>query len=566
MKQYLQCPSDNITVFVWLFVLAILCSLALIANPGFYSHDELEKLDFIYRHGFADYLSEFVRFRDANQFEAERPVSFLIEGIVTLFLPAYPILVHLSDVIMHCIVSCLLFMAIIKFNGSRNLAWTSAIIMLINPLTAFSVGWSGALMDRLYILFGLVAFIYADSYLKNQGGWIKLGGILTASTLAILSKETAVILPGVLFIYIIQSPNFIQNKKFWIAFTIWSLPIIFFVLYRLSALFNTFDSGIESPYASSVSNIPEGLFVYLTYPFVPFLAEAHNWALQPAYYIWIAVALHISLLYAIWRVFSTKALLAYSFGYLLFIFPVLFIPIKAAHYLYGSGIAFSIALGGLISLENNSGFRYYKSLSLVLILFTSIHTLVLHNYFYRTGSCMKAIEHTIEGMYMNDGYPEKMTFLVEQDAPGYILRRYVATKKQIGAHFPVSFEVVDWDHRKEKTTQYQFNCDCLVYKLRDQEFTGIHWGPQSTTINTVPNIQPDGSAGIWIQVDDTNGYGELQVQFDGQPANFTVVQDNLITAAISPELFSQSGNFDITVKQITTGNEFPIGTLIIHEK
>lgn len=85
------------------------------------------------------------------------------------------------------------------------------------------------------------------------------------------------------------------------------------------------------------------------------------------------------------------------------------------------------------------------------------------------------------------------------------------------------------------------------------------WGPQSTTVNTIPNIQPDGNAGIWIEIFGFQGLGELQVLFSGLPAKITVVQPNLITAAITPDTFTRIGKYDVVIKQISTGIEYPVG-------
>jgi hypothetical protein len=87
-----------------------------------------------------------------------------------------------------------------------------------------------------------------------------------------------------------------------------------------------------------------------------------------------------------------------------------------------------------------------------------------------------------------------------------------------------------------------------------------NWGPQSTVVKNIPNQQPDGSAGIWIEISGAHELGEAQVLFSGEPAKKTVVQSKLITAAIGPENFTQVGNKEIAIKQVSTGKVFPVGT------
>lgn len=91
------------------------------------------------------------------------------------------------------------------------------------------------------------------------------------------------------------------------------------------------------------------------------------------------------------------------------------------------------------------------------------------------------------------------------------------------------------------------------------ELKVVNWGPQSAKIGTNPNKQPDGSIGIWIEVSGTQGLGEAQVLFSGQPAKSTSVQEKLITAAIATDQLAVAGDKEVVIKQIGTGKLFPVG-------
>lgn len=86
------------------------------------------------------------------------------------------------------------------------------------------------------------------------------------------------------------------------------------------------------------------------------------------------------------------------------------------------------------------------------------------------------------------------------------------------------------------------------------------WEPDSTKAGVVPNVQPDGGMGIWIEVLSTRNLGKAEVLFAGRPAKITAVQVKLITAFISPEELAAPGNKEVAIKQISTGNVFPVGT------
>ena len=93
----------------------------------------------------------------------------------------------------------------------------------------------------------------------------------------------------------------------------------------------------------------------------------------------------------------------------------------------------------------------------------------------------------------------------------------------------------------------------------------VDWGPQAMVLGDIPNKQPDGGLGIWIQVSGEPKLGELQIVFDGQPQS-TAVHEKLITASVSPKLLLQAGSKEITVKQVSTGRTSPVGVFIINSQ
>jgi len=295
-RNIFSCPENNGTVLVSILLVALATSLLIIANPGFFSHDEWDKYDHVMQHGLANYLSEYLRVRPSTEFGVPmRPVSFLVQGLVAKYMNTYPVLVHLVDVLMHAAVAILLFRVMIRMHPNRQFAWASALLLIVSPLAAFSVAWPAALMDRLYILFGLVAFISAFEYIVQKRGTIQLVVIFVASTLAILSKETGFILPLVVFIFPLFKYVFFQDKRLWVAFVVWCIPISFFLIYRLPALINSIGGAASSPYAASLNNIPDGLAVYALFPFLWTVSEAHIVFGQPTFRLWFAGIAHAEL-------------------------------------------------------------------------------------------------------------------------------------------------------------------------------------------------------------------------------------------------------------------------------
>lgn len=86
-----------------------------------------------------------------------------------------------------------------------------------------------------------------------------------------------------------------------------------------------------------------------------------------------------------------------------------------------------------------------------------------------------------------------------------------------------------------------------------------NWGPQSTAAGEVPNMQPNGGMGVWIEATGTQGLGEAEVLFGGQPAMATSVQEKVVTAAIAPEQLAEPGKKEVAIRQIATNKVFPVG-------
>lgn len=91
----------------------------------------------------------------------------------------------------------------------------------------------------------------------------------------------------------------------------------------------------------------------------------------------------------------------------------------------------------------------------------------------------------------------------------------------------------------------------------------VNWGPQGTIVHTVPNPRPDGYAGIWIAITGASEFGDAQVLFGGKPAKMTIVQPEFITAVIAPEQFTHVGSKEITIRQVSTNEVYPVGTFYI---
>jgi hypothetical protein len=456
--------SDNIKIYLLIVSLSVVMLSLLSANPGYFSHDELQRYDHVIRYGFVDYFDSYVRLYQSDTFGTPvRPFSFFIQGLLSLFMENYPVIVHLFAVLIHATVACFLFTLALQFGASTSFSLTMSLTFVINPLAMFAIGWSAALMDQWYVLFGLLTLMYADRYVRAEQRTYHLFLVLLFSTLAMLSKETALVLPGLMIVIWFAKPDLLKTKRYWLALAVWVTPVFLFMLYRLPALLNSFGNPTVSPYAASLTNIPDNLLVYLAYPFIYILTEAVTWSLINPLWLWFGLALHLCIIIGIARIYRYKAALIYCFLYLLFLAPVLLISTKGAHYLYGSSIALSFGITVLLH-QKWSGHFGSKLIGISTLGLLIVHSIVIQHHIYNIGTCMNRAMTSTEALYLSRDYPKVIDFQVEPGAPEHVLRRMITGREQVGKWYPVKLKVSKWGEKRiESSLNLTMGTKCIVH-------------------------------------------------------------------------------------------------------
>lgn len=558
------CPESNFRAVLVLTGFALLTSMLLLSNPGYFSHDELQKLDVVNDLGLWKYIQAYVNFPDFDDFAIPvRPFSYLVQGLVAASSDNQPFVLHLADVLMHATVGVLVFSGLIRATDNRNLAWFAALIFLVSPHAVFAVGWSAALMDRLYTLFGLISIIAAHNYVSRRGGAGTLWLLFVSAALSVSSKETGVVFPALILGYLFVSMAYLNDRKFWLALGVWSIPSFAMLAYRARPLLNSIG-GIESPYTVDVVSIPSNLFVYVAYPFVPSLNESYAWhyLASQSDMVWAFIA-HLVLTLLLWRKFSLKVALAYDAAYLLFLLPVITLSGTAPHYLYASGVPFSIAIAALLVLDGRRISRIATVFVLVLLSVAIVHTFRVQAYIYDNGKCSMATIASATSVYLSLNAPEEMTIVAEKGSSAQILFRIFYNRDRLGEFRPVKINAMNWDQPDADLHFIKFNTACVVYKAGMEEFSVKNWEPQATRAGMVINEQPDGSMGIWIKVSGDFRLGEVEVLFDNVPAIVTSHQPGLITAAISVEQISEPGLKEVAVRSLLTGEVIKVGDFTV---
>ncbi len=196
-----------------------------------------------------------------------RPIltlSFMFDAQIS---GASPFFYHLTNVIYHAINSILVFIFLKKLKICERVAFFLSLLFSIHPIITQAVAWIPGRNDSSLGLFTLLSFIFYIDYLeKGQGKNYFL--FILFFIMAILTKETAIILPFFYLLYLVlfdkeKSHNLLEIiLGFWGAFFLW------FIL-RQSAIKNIIYLPINEVFQALIKNSP-AFFLYLGKVFFPF--------------------------------------------------------------------------------------------------------------------------------------------------------------------------------------------------------------------------------------------------------------------------------------------------------
>lgn len=109
-----------------------------------------------------------------------------------------PLWWHLTTVLLHLLVTWLVYRTVGKMTGQPSIAWLTALIFGAHPIHHEVVAWISGSAESLFAALFLAAFL---AYLRSREGgktpWMIFSCVFYA--LALLSKETAIVLPILVF-------------------------------------------------------------------------------------------------------------------------------------------------------------------------------------------------------------------------------------------------------------------------------------------------------------------------------------------------------------------------------
>jgi protein O-mannosyl-transferase len=170
---------------------------------------------------------------------------------------------HLSSLLLHLLIIFLVYAVATKVLREPWTAALAALLFAFHPIHVESVAYLSASTDLLVAVFMLVAFLAYSQFREQPGSRWYLVAALLAAAFAMLSKETAAILPLILVAYeVLREPQ--PRIEGWGRRLVWTVPFFALVVaYAAVRRLGNLGPGPGSNRFTALWDVPLVLLTYL---------------------------------------------------------------------------------------------------------------------------------------------------------------------------------------------------------------------------------------------------------------------------------------------------------------
>ncbi|MFH0840230.1 MAG: tetratricopeptide repeat protein [Candidatus Omnitrophota bacterium] len=307
-----------------------------------------------------------------------RPAQMITYMVDFSFWRLDPFGYHCTNILLHAILSVLFFLFLFLISKDKRIAFVGALFYAVHPANTGAVAYIAGRADILAAIFMLVSFIFFDAHFKaaNPGKAVRYYfASLFFFLLALLSKEAAVIIPALIFLYRIFFISDAETEKsrriIKFHYISWFLIITGVYLILRSYALNFQELGLfESKYTlySRSLTFIESLMIYIGIIFFPVGLHMER-SIDYAASFWdkgVLLSL-IGFLLLIWAAMRIKKISKEACFGLIFFFVSL-LPVSnifpmnsnvAEHWLYMPlmGMAISVSFLGIYLWDNKAALR-----------------------------------------------------------------------------------------------------------------------------------------------------------------------------------------------------------------
>jgi len=177
-----------------------------------------------------------------------------------------PLVYHFSNVIIHLLAGLFLFWMLKAWGFSPGPGLAAALFFAVHPALSQAVAWIPGRNDSLL---GLFLFASFGGFLKycRQGRWFWLVFSMLSFAAALLTKETAVVMPvlGLIFLAMERS-EMPRWRRLWRALAGWAAALAVWMLLRSTV---PGPAGPSRPMINFIGDIGAGLLAYIGKVFLP---------------------------------------------------------------------------------------------------------------------------------------------------------------------------------------------------------------------------------------------------------------------------------------------------------
>lgn len=310
-----------------------------------------------------------------------------------------PTYFHVTSVVIHTVTVLVLFFLLAELGLSQALSFGVALVFAVHPLNTEAVTYVSGRGDVLLMMFCMMSFYAFIKGLKGHWGWF-IGSAL-AWTLAIFSKENAIVLPLVMALYVVifnrEKP---QKAGFLLVGLLGGMGA--YILFRLKVMHLATQGTLSvialAPLWQRILTIPHILLLYVKLLFIPFPLHMEYHFVDTSLaspYLWGGLLVGGALIaFFLTQIKPIQKTLFYLGWFFIGLGPVYqLLPLASTvreHWVYFSEIGFFVLLGLFIEKNWKCEFKY----GFVAVVFVLMGLTVYRNLDWR--SPFKLYSHDVQ--------------------------------------------------------------------------------------------------------------------------------------------------------------------------
>jgi len=177
----------------------------------------------------------------------------------------HPMFWHLTNILAHLGATALVYLLALRLTREQKIAAIAALIFGVHPVHIESVAWISGVTEPLLALLMIPSFLAFMNYREKKGThWLSISVAWFA--VALLAKETAVVLPGLMAAYVLLCPDEDWRRKFADAAKVvvpFAAVTLVYLMMRASALHGLVHTTVDLPASISLYTLPSVLWFYL---------------------------------------------------------------------------------------------------------------------------------------------------------------------------------------------------------------------------------------------------------------------------------------------------------------